>query len=467
MLFTQIEFFILLIITIGFAVAIKNHRVQKLLLLAASYYFYAYWDWRFLTLIAGCTAVNWIAALEIEKAKSPVRRKLWLSFALMVSLGGLGFFKYYNFFVSSLNALLDHWGWSIGTLRIVLPVGISFFTFQTLSYTIDVYRGQLRACRYLPDLALFIAFFPQLVAGPIVRASEFMPQLETRPVLRWTDAYEGIRLFVFGFFKKVFLADRLAFAVDVIFSHAGAFDGITVWLGLLAYAVQIYCDFSGYSDMAIGVARILGYRFSVNFNMPYVATNIQDFWRRWHISLSTWLRDYLYISLGGNRKGRGRTYANLLLTMLLGGLWHGASWAFVAWGGLHGLALAAHRLWTEMRGGQKISSNFNSRALGWFLTMTVVLGGWVFFRAGSFEQASVIFQRLLFMGDGVRWIHPFALGAVGVLAAHHILYHMLRRPVWLDLPISHWLTPGGLILLFGLSLQFYPTGFTPFIYFQF
>jgi alginate O-acetyltransferase complex protein AlgI len=357
----------------------------------------------------------------------------------------------------------------MGTLRIILPAGISFFTFQTLSYTIDVYRKDLRECRSLPDLALFIAFFPQLVAGPIVRAAEFMPQLETPRTLSWRQAYVGLRIFVFGFFKKVFLADRLAPFVETVFSNAGAFDGATVWLGVLAYAVQIYCDFSGYSDMAIGMARIMGYEFSINFNTPYIARSIQEFWHRWHISLSTWLRDYLYIPLGGSRHGRARTYINLMVTMLLGGLWHGASWAFVFWGGLHGAALALHRGWCEWRGKKHTAGGggFLSGLAGWSATMLIVLVGWVFFRAGSFEQAGVVLNKMFIPGDGVRWIHPFALTAVLALAAQHSSLFLPKRPAWMDLPVTHWITPAALVLLFGVSILFYPTGFTPFIYFQF
>lgn len=469
MLFNQLEFFILFAVTMLFLVTVRNFRAQKLYLLAASYYFYGYWDWRFLLLIAGCTVINWVAAEQIAATSNRHIRRVWITLALAVSLGALGFFKYYNFFIDSLNLLVSRWGWSLGSLRIILPVGISFFTFQTLSYTLDVYRGELKTCRSLTDFALFVAFFPQLVAGPIVRASEFLPQLETPRTLTWNDTCEGIRTFIFGFFKKVFLADRLALFIETVFAHAGAFDGITVWLGVLAYAVQIYCDFSGYSNMAIGLARMMGYRFSINFNTPYIARSIQEFWHRWHISLSTWLRDYLYIPLGGSRKGRARTYINLMITMLLGGLWHGASWAFVVWGGLHGAALAIHRGWHELHGRKHVVSHhtFFSGLFGWASTMLIVLIGWVFFRAGSFSQAGVILAQMFAPQEGVRWIHPFVLGAVLAVAVQHALLFWPKRPVWMDLPVGHWITPGALILLFGLSILFYPTGFTPFIYFRF
>lgn len=467
MLFTQLEFAVFFAIV--FLVSLGNFRFQKTFLLVASYYFYGYWDWRFLLLIAGCTLLNWYAAERISAANSRNVRKAWMVFALAASLGALGFFKYYNFFVHSLNALMDRWGWSMGSLRIILPVGISFFTFQTLSYTVDVYRGDLKNCRSLQDFALYVAFFPQLVAGPIVRASEFLPQLETPRKICRKQIYEGGRIFIFGFFKKVFLADRLAQFVDVIFSHAGAFDGLSVWLGVLAYAVQIYCDFSGYSDMAIGLARILGYEFSVNFNLPYISKSIQEFWHRWHISLSTWLRDYLYIPLGGNRRGRARTYVNLLVTMILGGLWHGASWTFVFWGGLHGVALAVNRRWIEWRG-QRMESGSGAVFRAWagrLATLLVVLIGWVFFRSGTFAQASLILGKMFTMDDGFRWIHPFAFAVVLGVILQHVLLAWPRRPAWINLPSSHWVTPGALVFLLGLSILFYPTGFAPFIYFQF
>jgi alginate O-acetyltransferase complex protein AlgI len=267
----------------------------------------------------------------------------------------------------------------------------------------------------------------------------------------------------------VFLADRLAPFVDTIFSHAGAFDGWTVWLGVLAYAVQIYCDFSGYSDMAIGLARILGYEFSINFNLPYLSRSMQEFWHRWHISLSTWLRDYLYIPLGGNRNGRARTYVNLLITMVLGGLWHGASWTFVFWGGLHGVALAVNRGWREWRElrGKRRQAGVVSGLIGRLATLLIVLIGWVFFRAGSFSQAVVILGKMFTLGSGFRWVHPFACAAVLAVTLQHILLSWPTRPGWMNLPSSHWITPAVLVFLFGLSILFYPTGFAPFIYFQF
>jgi alginate O-acetyltransferase complex protein AlgI len=468
MLFTQIEFLILFALTMAWVLLVRHHGVQKWGLLAVSYYFYGYWDWRFLGLLLFCTAVNYIAASAIVAEAKPGRRKAWLVGAVSISLAVLGFFKYYNFFITSAEALLAPFGVHLGTLRIILPVGISFFTFQTLSYTIDVYRGRIPATRSFRDLALYIAFFPQLVAGPIVRASEFMPQLETPRILSWRRAYEGFAIAVLGFFKKVFIADRVASFVDGVFAAPDVYDGATLALGVLAYAVQIYCDFSGYSDIAIGVARILGYDFSRNFNMPYVARGIDEFWHRWHISLSTWLRDYLYIPLGGSRRGRVSTYMNLLLTMVLGGLWHGAAWTFVAWGAWHGGALAVQRWFHEgSRSRETTASAWWRGAVGWLLTMIVVMVGWVFFRARTFSDAWTMISRIGTLAGGVTWLHPFAVFAVAGLGIHHGLaqWEPLRR-TFAPRVDSVW-TPALLFSMLWLVVVFYPRGFQPFIYFQF
>ena len=468
MLFTQIEFLILFAVVLLFVLVVRNHNVQKWGLLVASYYFYGYWDWRFLGLMLFCSVVNFVAARAISTDLRAGRRRLWLTVAVVASLAVLGFFKYYNFFVSSMEAILRPVGIRLGTLRIILPVGISFFTFQTLSYTIDVYRGHIPATRSPRDLALYISFFPQLVAGPIVRASEFMPQMETPRSLSWRRAYEGFAVAVFGYFKKVFIADRLAGFVDGVFATPSVFDGPTLLLGVLAYAVQIYCDFSGYSDIAIGVARILGYDFSRNFNMPYLARGIDDFWHRWHISLSTWLRDYLYIPLGGSRRGRARTYVNLFLTMVLGGLWHGAAWTFVVWGAWHGGCLAAQRLFQELRGSPaRARTTGSTGAGGWLLTMVVVMIGWVFFRSQTFTGAWTMLERIATLADGISWIHPFALFAVTGLVLHHYLAQSQRLRTVFALRADTVWTPALLFSMIWLVVLFYPRGFQPFIYFQF
>ena len=332
MLFTQIEFLLFFIFCLISIYLTSSNRFRKGILLFASYYFYAYWDWRFLSLIIYSTLIDFIVGKYIARTKNQQVRKRLLFISLVSNLSVLGFFKYFNFFINSLSIPLAEIGLNVTTLNIILPIGISFYTFQTLSYTIDIYRNKIPPTSSILDFSLFVAFFPQIVAGPIVRAAEFLPQLKVKRVINWDNLFIGFRLFTFGFFKKVFIADNLAIFVDKVFENPSVFSSITILLGVIAFGIQIYCDFSGYSDMAIGIAKALGYELPLNFNYPYIAKNITDFWRRWHMSLSFWLRDYLYIPLGGNRKGTRRTYINLMLTMLLGGLWHGASWNFVVWG---------------------------------------------------------------------------------------------------------------------------------------
>ena len=469
MLFFQIEFMILAVVVVAFLLAIRNNRSRKLFLLATSYYFYAYWDWRFLGLIIFSTVVDYLVSRGMGRAVRPASRKLLFGVSLICNLGLLGFFKYFNFFLDSLKVLLEPSGLHLGTLDIILPVGISFYTFQTLGYTIDVYRRQLEPCKDFFDFALFVAFFPQLVAGPIVRASVFLPQLDTSRKLTWERTFDGFQQFVFGLFKKCFIADRLAFFVDGVFGNAGIFDGPTTWLAVLSYAVQIYCDFSGYSDMAIGTARIMGYDFPKNFNYPYIARSIVDFWRRWHISLSTWLRDYLYIPLGGNQKGKRRTQINLIVTMLLGGLWHGAAWTFVLWGALHGVALVVNKLLSarfERDGGLRHGplTGFT----GWFLTLLIVLVGWVFFRCtnGGFMQAARMLEKMFAAPDGVAWYYPFAIFAVLLVAITHAL-QASRLAHWRTLSATKWYTPVILFTMIWLVVVFPARTFTPFVYFQF
>lgn len=460
MLFTQLEFAVLLAITLLWLHGVGHRRARKVFLLAGSYWFYAHWDWRFLGLILLSTLVDYVVGLGLSRTVGPRSRRAWLLLSLGVNLGVLGFYKYFDFFVESLARLVQPWGWDPQGLGLVLPIGISFYTFQTLSYTIDVYRGRMEATSDPLDFALFVGFFPQLVAGPIVRASDFLPQLKEDRGPSARRLFLGFRQFVFGFFKKVFLADRVAVFVDGVFADAGAFDATTSWLAVAAYALQIYCDFSGYSDMAIGTARMLGYDFAENFRHPYRATSISDFWRRWHISLSTWLRDYLYVPLGGNRKGRRRTYLNLMLTMLLGGLWHGAALNFVVWGGWHGAGLAVERALRE--GGHHV------RGIGgWALTMLVVSVGWVFFRAPDFGVARRMLEAMFGVDSaGLAWWHPFTLGALMAVAAWHVALGTRLRELR-QMSAHSWWTPLWLFLLLGLCLVFPPREPNPFVYFQF
>jgi D-alanyl-lipoteichoic acid acyltransferase DltB (MBOAT superfamily) len=398
-LFNSFAFLIFFPLVAG-SYAVLEPRSRRHLLLAVSFLFYGWWDWRFLGLMVGTALVDFFVALALQGEERPGRRRglLWLS--LVSNLGVLAAFKYFGFFVDSALSLASALGVAASrpTLDIVLPVGISFYTFQALSYTIDVYRRGLPACRSVEQYLLYISFFPQLVAGPIERATRLLPQLEQLRAPTRGDVRAGIELMVIGFFKKVAVADVIAPLVDLRFQDPTAFAPVDLLLAVYLFSLQIYCDFSGYSDIARGAARFFGIDLMQNFAQPYGATDIAAFWRRWHISLSGWLRDYLYIPLGGNRLGSAATYRNLLLTMLLGGLWHGANWTFVIWGGLHGLYLCAHRIWNERRGprtGSPVAS-----FVGWFTTFHLVAFAWIFFRSPDLAHALQFIAGLLGFAGG-------------------------------------------------------------------
>jgi D-alanyl-lipoteichoic acid acyltransferase DltB (MBOAT superfamily) len=362
-------------------------RHQNTMLLVASYFFYACWDWRFLGLLLLSTTCDWLLAGAISREPTRERARRWVACSVGVNLVFLGFFKYFNFFIDSANSLLSSFGLSTWdfSLRVILPVAISFYTFQSISYIVDVYRGEIQPAQNPIDFALFVAFFPHMVAGPIMHSRDLLPQFQRERRTTFLQVRTGLWLMLLGFFKKVVVGDNLAPIVDQVFAQTAAPAGAAVLLGVYAFALQIYCDFSGYSDIARGVAKLLGIELMVNFNRPYMAVNPSDFWRRWHISLSTWLRDYLYVPIGGNRGGRARTYLNLMITMLLGGLWHGAAWNFLLWGAYHGILLVLHRLFVldlKVWTGNSLPGRIVSR----FVMFNAVCYGWLLFRAGSFEQ---------------------------------------------------------------------------------
>lgn len=399
MLFNSLEFFIFLPVVLGLYMLLSL-RAQNAWLLIASYVFYGSWDWRFLGLILISTAVDYTVGLGLRHSQSALHRKQLLTVSMVTNLGILGVFKYYGFFVGSLAALLEKFGMQahVTVLQFVLPVGISFYTFQTMSYTVDVYRRRIKPTSDLITFALYVAYFPQLVAGPIERAHHLLPMLQKRRQLRWLDLAVGFELILIGFFKKVAVADTLGPIVDSRIIDPSQSSGLDLLITIYLFAFQIYGDFSGYSDIARGTSRLFGIDLMRNFNQPYLSQSITEFWRRWHISLSTWLRDYLYISLGGNRRGMRRTYTNLLITMLLGGLWHGASWTFVIWGGLHGLYLSVHKALLHMKGKSKPTRD--KRMLMGFLkciaTFQLVCLTWIFFRAPDFAVSLEILTRILF-----------------------------------------------------------------------
>ena len=473
MLFNTWEFCIFFILVLA-GYACLSHRRQNILLLAASVGFYAWWDWRFTGLLIASILINYVGALQIYKAadsKSKFRR-LWI--VLGLNLGILAFFKYFNFFTRSLTGLLSAIGMSTQpwVLDVILPIGISFYTFQGISYAVDVYKGNLEPEQDPLVLGLFISFFPQLIAGPIERATHLLPQFKKPRVLSLDNFSAGSVLILLGLVRKVAIGDVAAARVDAIFSNPESATSLGLLVGVCLFAIQIYCDFAGYSSMARGLARILGFDLMENFQQPYFATNITEFWRRWHISLSTWLRDYLYIPLGGNRGTQWMAYRNLMLTMLLGGLWHGASWNFVIWGALHGVALSVHKLWTGRR---KVPERAAITGVGslprilasWVLTLTVVLLSWVFFRASGFSTAVDYLQGIAQLEGGIRGASLMLLVQLaGTLFIIDLGQYLSRNQVFVL--NWHWLPRGfayAAAVIFLLCSK--PTADVPFIYFQF
>lgn len=451
---------------------LRANASRKIWLLSCSYFFYAAWDWRFLSLILASTLFDYVVAIWMAaRADNRKTRKMLLIASIAFNLGMLGVFKYFNFFIDSAVGLLDSIGFSPHpmSLQIILPVGISFYTFQTMSYTIDVYRHQLEPRKSLLDVALFVGFFPQLVAGPIVRAIEFLPQLHETTVFKSVRWRACITLFLVGFIKKACISDNLSIYVDQYFSQPEAYDSLAAVMGVLLYSVQIYCDFSGYSDMAIATAAMLGYKFCDNFAHPYLAANIQEFWRRWHISLSTWLRDYLYIPLGGSRGSKLFRYRNLMLTMLLGGLWHGAAWRFIVWGALHGFALVVHREW-DQRVSKRWRQNWLWKGVSIAFTFYWVSLAWIFFRANNMTDALLIAKSYLglsFMGESQLATMSIRLWiAIAVLLVLHVLaYSGLTKAFSQRSP--RWVFAAAVGAIIALASSMMATKANPFIYFQF
>jgi alginate O-acetyltransferase complex protein AlgI len=421
MLFNSLAFAVFLPVVLAVYYCLRL-RAQNLFLLATSYLFYGWWDWRFLSLLFISTLVDYCVGRALESTEDDARRRRLMWTSVVVNLGFLGFFKYFNFFVDSAVNAANMIGVqaNVPLLKVVLPVGISFYTFQSMSYALDVYLRRFKAVHDFWDFALYVSFFPQLVAGPIERITRLFPQLETTRRVDMKMVSSGLWLMALGFFKKCVLADNVSVVVDDVFGRVGTANSSEVLFAVYGFAIQIYCDFSGYSDIARGTSRLMGIDLMENFNQPYFARNITDFWRRWHISLSIWLRDYLYIPLGGNRGGKWKTYRNLMLTMLLGGLWHGANWTFVIWGGLHGLYLAIHK----MIAGERVRDDpapFSSvghgirSVLGVLFTFHIVCFAWIFFRARSLSEAMEVI-RVLTDWRGEFTVHFGVLAAMLVAA---------------------------------------------------
>lgn len=409
MLFNSIDFaiFLPIVFALYWFVTAKNLKLQNFLIVAASYLFYGWWDWRFLSLILFSTLVDYSVGLSLSKTENLTKRKLLLWTSILVNLGFLGFFKYYNFFLDNFTSAFSFFGTSIqaNSLNIILPVGISFYTFQTLSYSIDVYNRKLEPTNDFIAFSAFVSFFPQLVAGPIERATNLLPQFYKKRAFDYSKAVDGLRQILWGLFKKIVIADNCAVYANLIFNNSADYSGSTLWLGALFFTFQIYCDFSGYSDIAIGTSRLFGFDLKRNFNFPYFSRDIAEFWRRWHISLSTWFRDYLYIPLGGSRGGTWMKIRNTFIIFIVSGFWHGANWTFIVWGALNAVYFLPLLLTKNNR--KNLDTVAQGRSLPnikefsfMLLTFSLTVFAWIFFRANDIGHAlnyiSEIFSSSLF-----------------------------------------------------------------------
>lgn len=471
MLFNSFEFaaFFAVVVPVYWLV---GHRAQNVLLLVASYVFYACWDVRFLSLLVISTVMDYVCGLAVARFDDRRRRKLCVAVSMALNLGFLGYFKYVNFFAESLQACLARLGLNvpIGSLEVVLPIGISFYTFQSMSYVIDVYRREIEPTRNLIRFAAFVAFFPHLVAGPIMRPTTLLPQIERPRRFSVSQCQEGVYLIFWGLTKKVVIADNLGLIVNELFGRWQSIHGGQALLAIYAFAFQIYCDFSGYTDAARGIAKCFGFELALNFNLPYLATNPSDFWSRWHISLSTWLRDYLYIPLGGSRGPRWMTTRNLMLTMVLGGLWHGAAWTFVLWGVFHGAWLVVHRRMEPFL--KRIAPEDPVHAVCWtglriVVTFHLVCLGWLLFRASSLEQGAGMLRAIIerpaiptaaLLGTLLACVAPLMLMQVFQFRASDL--DVLQRTPWYVRSLVYT----AMFYAFVIAGQF---GGGQFIYFQF
>lgn len=453
----------------------RTTTLRMLYVVAFSLFFYYKSSGIYFLLLLFASVSDYLIAHSIARTRDVRTKKRWVAASVAVNLGMLGYFKYTNFFVEIANSLVG--AGFLDFQNIFLPVGISFFVFQSMSYTIDVYRGVIKPLDRWIDYIFYLSFFPQLVAGPIVRAKDFIPQI--RKPVEVTERMFGmaIGLIIIGLIKKAIISDYISLNfVDRIFDEPGLYSGFECLMGIYGYALQIYCDFSGYSDMAIGIALLLGFRFPKNFDAPYKSATITEFWRRWHISLSSWLRDYLYISLGGNRKGKLRTYLNLLITMVLGGLWHGAAVRFVLWGALHGVALALHKMWLAIipwakKNGEEM--NPISRVFGWFITFHIVCLGWLLFRAEDMQTVQIMFQQIA-NNFNVAIIPQVVEGYKATLALIVLGYFMHFIPSKIDDDMMSkvgsarfWWQVALLVLTAWCVMQIKSSDIQPFIYFQF
>ncbi|MGC4115774.1 MAG: MBOAT family protein [Myxococcales bacterium] len=475
MLFPTPEYALFFLVVFAAAWATRRDLfTHKTLLLGASYFFYGFWDWRFLPLLIGISLVAAVVGRRLQVEDRPGVRKAFLAGGVSLALSALAVFKYLGFASAAVVQLLDLLGLRhtpVSLPEVALPVGVSFFVFHGISLMVDAWRGKIPVRITYLDSLLYVAFFPQLVAGPILRASSFLPQLSTLPDPSTIDAARALELILVGLAKKVLVASYLATKlVDPVFASPAEHSGLEALLGVYAYAGQIYCDFSGYTDMAIGSALLLGYRFPGNFDSPYHATSPQEFWHRWHISLSSWLRDYLFIPLGGSRLGPNRTLVNLALTMILGGLWHGAAWTFVLWGVFHGAGLIVHRLWSQLQAPAVVQLR-QSAIWPWVarvLTFHFVCLGWILFRAPTLEATGEVLSAIASPWSSGPWLNALILLTIGAAVLGTWLpdsWRTAARTRFARMPVT---AQGALFALLVLVIEAAgPTGIAPFIYFQF
>ncbi len=464
MVFNSLEFLVFfLLFIVLYSLVEDSRRVRNLALVVASYCFYCAWYWEYSLLILLSSVVDFAIAKRISQARTLIIKRILLVVSLVINLGLLAVFKYFNFFIESVTVVGDLFNWELGDFRseLLLPIGISFYTFQTLSYTIDVYREKLAPTESLLDFAAYVSFFPQLVAGPIVRATDFLPQLKQTVRATPIEIKAGLLLILMGLIKKVMFADTLAsLAVDAVFEDPAAYSSLDLLLALYGYTFQIYCDFSGYSDMAIGLALVIGFKIPSNFERPYISLDPSEFWRRWHVSLSSWLRDYLYISLGGNRGSTTRTQINLALTMLLGGLWHGAAWNFVLWGIYQGALLAAYRPFM-------VKLDAIPKLLKWFIFFHLTVFGWLLFRSPDLETILLYSRGLLEFDLGLS----LSAGYCGILTTIAVVHFVPRDRLMIPIDRVWYSLPGYSLGIPVAAVILLAVGFTldapQFIYFQF
>jgi len=475
MSFTDFRFIVFFIVVYVIMLLFKlfkknlNSNIVKIFLLFCSYLFVAYADIKFCICLVLLTIFTYFIGKYIDKNNN---NKIYLVIGIIICALQLAVFKYFNFFTESICSLI---GRDNVTLKIIVPLGVSFYTFSAISYLVDIYRKKYRPANNILDFALYMAFFPKLISGPIIRPNTFLTQINEDRGVTFKNFELGIQILVFGLFKKMVLADHLGVFVDDVFNYTNAFNSLTIWLGVFAYSLQIYFDFSGYSDIAIGISKMLGFDFDKNFDIPYISKNVTEFWKRWHISLSSWLQDYLYIPLGGNRKGKTRTYINLFLTMLIGGLWHGANYTFIIWGMLHGIALIIHKLYMNFRKTKfnDISNNMLYRIICMVMTFIFVSFCWIFFRADTFNDALNIIQRMFSGTIGINQIYIWIFVSI-IFLVFEIIMSVIKskreNSISLHYPSLDFNNIFQLTIFFifvGLTIILAYVGETQFIYGQF